>query len=109
MTDKHIRFAWALQGENRSVQCITIPLHILFCFKGLCFRVHGESSLRTLLHIEHRLSYSRKVVVKVTCCSRGKSVSERYWGKESSTPAEYTPLRATLPGTPLKVSDSQPS
>src|SRR5271165_7245722 len=45
MTDKHIRFAWALQCENRGIQCITIPLHILFCFNGLCFGVHGESSL----------------------------------------------------------------
>src|SRR5271157_3536440 len=91
MTDKHIRFARALQGENRGIQCIAIPLHILFCFNGLCFRVHGESSSRTLLHIEHRLSYSGKAVVIVACCSRGKSVSERYWGKERNTPAVYTP------------------
>src|SRR5271166_4188586 len=82
MTDKHIRFARALQGENRGIQCITIPFYILFCFNGLCFRVHGESSLRTLLHIDHRLSYSRNVVVILRCCSRGKSVSERYWGEE---------------------------
>src|SRR5271157_83604 len=44
MTDKHICVAWVLQCENRTTECSTIPLNVLFCFNGLCFRVHGESS-----------------------------------------------------------------
>jgi hypothetical protein len=42
MTEKHIRFARALQCENRDIECITIPLHVFFRFNGLCFRVNGD-------------------------------------------------------------------